>query len=163
MRKRNNHKIINNKNNSLKTSTSMKKEKAKKFFVDFDKEMGKDEALLAVFNKSNGKVCQTTIVTPNTIERQAQMAGVLARHIYDGLNGEGDECDKALADILTFAVKTALKWQGEGFEEEYDEGEDYKEEECADCPDMRTCNEKKAIAYRKKHHIPKPKKKSNKK
>lgn len=127
--------------------------------MDFDKEMSKEEALLAVFNKSNDKVCQTTIVTPNTIEKQAQMAGVLAEHIYKGLNGEGDECDKALADIMVFAVKKAFEWQ----EEEYDEDEDYKEEECADCPDMRTCNEKKAIAYRKKHHIPKPKKKSNKK
>ena len=141
----------------------MKKEKVKKFFMDFDKEMSSDEALLAVFNKNNDKVCQTTIVTPNTLERQAQVAGALAKHIYKGMNGEGDENDKVLADIIVFAVKKAFEWQEEDDEEEYYEDEDYKEEECADCPDMRTCNEKKAIAYRKKHHIPRPKKKSNKK
>lgn len=139
----------------------MKKEKARKFFMDFDKEMNNDEALFAVYNKDNGKGVGTWIAVPNTIKGQAQVASILAEHIHRGLNG--DETDKALADILTFAVKTALKWQEEGFEEEYDEDEDYKEEECADCPDMRTCNEKKAIAYRKKHHIPRPKKKSNKK
>lgn len=45
MERKNNHKTINNNNNSLKQETSMKKEKVKEFFVDFDKEMSKEESL----------------------------------------------------------------------------------------------------------------------
>jgi len=131
--------------------------------VDFDKAMSDDETFFALWNKDSDKENTTLVVAPNTVESQAQAAAILAKRIYEGMNGEGNENDKVLADIIVFAVKKAFEWQEEDDEEEYDEDEDYKEEECADCSDMRTCNEKKAIAYRKKHHIPRPKKKSNKK
>lgn len=137
----------------------MKKEKAKKFFVDFDKAMSDNETFFALWNKEGKKENTTLIVVPNTVESQAQTAAILEKHIFLGLVGEGDENDKIIADMVTFAVKKAQEEWREAQEQEEDE----EIEDCGDCPDMRTCNKEEAISYRKKHHIPRPKKKSNKK
>lgn len=127
----------------------MKKEKAMEFFKNFDKAMSEGETLLSVYhNEKNGA---TIIATPRT-EDEETIAYAISYHIYQAISGEGDENDERLARILTQAVKFAL----DVYNREQDEAE---EEDCAKCIDMRICNEPQAIAYRKKHHIPKPKKK----
>lgn len=127
----------------------MKKEKAMEFFKNFDKAMSEGETLLGVYhNEKNGA---TIIATPRT-EDEEIIAYAISYHIYQAISGEGDENDNRLARILTQAVKFAH----DVYNKEQDEAE---EEDCATCIDIRTCNEPQAIAYRKKNHIPKPKKK----
>lgn len=127
----------------------MKKEKAMEFFKNFDKAMSEGEALFGVYhNEKNGA---TIIATPRT-EDEEIIAYAISYHIYQAISGEGDANDNRLARILTQAVKFAHDVYNK-------EIEDAEEEDCATCIDIRTCNEPQAIAYRKKHHIPKPKKK----
>jgi hypothetical protein len=126
----------------------MKKEKAMEFFKNFDKAMSEGDTLLSVYhNEKNGA---TIIATPR-IEDEETTAYVISYHIYQAISGEGDENDNRLARILTQAVKFA--------HDVYNKEQDEAIEDCAKCIDVRICNEPTAIAYRKKHHIPKPKKK----
>ncbi len=134
----------------------MKKEQARKKFIEFDNAMSDGETFFGLYNKEDDKETTTMVIVPNTTEGEAQIASLLALRLHNALKGMGDESDKTLLSIISFAIKKVNDWC-----EEDDEQEEI--EECADCKYMRKCNEENAIKYRKMHNIPKPKKKSNKK
>ena len=138
----------------------MNKEQVKKKLIEFDNAMNDGEAFVGIYNKENEKEKHLTtfIVVPNSMNGEAQVSATLAMHLYKAMNGMGDESDKALLRIVTYAVKKVDEWCDEDELQEQGEIED-----CADCKYMRTCNEDNAIKYRKAHNIPKPKKKSKKK
>ena len=157
-KKQKNKTISNITFNPLTKETFMNEKQVKKRLIEFDNAMSDGEAFVGIYNKENEKEKHLTtfIVVPNSMNGEAQVSATLAMHLYKAMNGMGDESDKALLRIVTYAVKKVDEWCDE--DDEKDEIED-----CGDCEYMRTCNEENAIKYRKMHHIPKPQKKTNKK
>lgn len=93
----------------------------------------------------------------------------IAAILDTSLTGKGDEGMDEVAHIILEALKlvqasksiAGLKLAAEmlkGVTEKAGILDDDDEEGCGDCELMKVCNEEQAIAYRKAHGIPRPKK-----
>ncbi len=128
--------------------------------------MSNDETLFAIY--VNDKNDDLSFLT--TGEDDKNIICAIAAFLETSLRGNGDEGTDRVTHIILEALKlvqtsksvAGLKLVTEvlkGFCENaglLDDDDD--EEDCADCELMKVCNDEQAIAYRKAHGIPRPKK-----
>jgi hypothetical protein len=149
--------------------------KTKKFNVTSELEkiaqkMSNDETLFAIY--VNDKKKELSVLT--TGEDDKNIICTIAAILETSLTGHGDEGMDRVTHIILEALKlvqtsksiAGLKLATEmlkgivekaGLLDDEDDGVD-EEEDCGDCELMKVCNEEQAIAYRKAHGIPRPKK-----
>lgn len=108
------------------------------------------------------------------VSDKKDVTAAIAAIITTSLQGKGDDGIDALTDIILDAVKlvrqspiaglilvnreledTLEEWKREMAKDTEPEEEEHP---CEGCADILTCMDKDAIDYRKKHHLPKPKK-----
>ena len=131
--------------------------------------MNNDETLFAIY--VNDKKQELSVLT--TGENDKNIICTIAAILETSLTGHGDEGMDRVTHIILEALKlvqtsksiAGLKLATEmlkGVAEKAgllnDENEDEDEDDCGDCELMKVCNEEQAIAYRKAHGIPRPKK-----
>lgn len=126
--------------------------------------MSNDETLFAIY--VNDKKKELSVLT--TGEDDKDIVCTIAAILETSLTGKGDEGMDRVTHIILEALKlvqTSKSIAGLKLATEMLKGVaekagllDDKEEGCGDCELMRVCNEEQAIAYRKAHGIPRPKK-----
>lgn len=132
--------------------------------------MNNDETLFAIY--VNDKKEELTVLT--TGEDDKNIICTIAAILETSLTGEGDEGIDRVTHIILEALKlvqtsksiAGLKLATEmlkGVAEKAgllddDDNDVDEEEDCGDCELMKVCNNEQAIAYRKAHGIPRPKK-----
>jgi hypothetical protein len=132
--------------------------------------MSDDETLFAIY--ANDKKRDLSVLT--TGEDDKDIICTIAAILETSLTGKGDEGMDRVTHIILEALKLVqtsksiaglklatemLKGVAEkaGLLNDNDNDVD-DEEDCGDCELMKVCDEKQAIAYRKAHGIPRPKK-----
>ena len=148
--------------------------KTKEFKVESEleriaKNLSNEETLFAIY--VNDKTGDLSILT--TGEGDANIVSALAEILEMSLTNKGDEGMDRVTKIIITALKlvqgshsiAGLKLATEMLkgilEDELLNNNDDDEkivEDCDGCELIKTCNEEKAIKYRKAHGIPKPKK-----
>jgi hypothetical protein len=127
--------------------------------------MSNDETLFAIY--VNDKEKELSVLA--TGENDKNIICTIAAILETSLTGEGDEGMDRVTHIILEALKlvqtsksiAGLKLAAEmlkGVAEKAGLVDDKDEENCGDCELMKVCNEEQAIAYRKAHGIPRPKK-----
>ena len=127
--------------------------------------MSNDETLFAIY--VNDKKRELSVLT--TGEDDKNIICTIAAILETSLTDNGDEGMDRVTHIILEALKlvqtsesiAGLKLATEmlkGVAEKAGLLDDDDEEDCGDCELMRVCDEEKAIAYRKTHGIPRPKK-----
>ena len=142
----------------------------KKFSVSSELEkiaqkISDDETLFAIYvNDKKGELSALT-----TGEDDKDIVCTIAAILETSLTGKGDEGMDRVTDIILKALKlvqtsksiAGLKLATEILKNAAEKAglvDDKDEEDCGDCELMKVCNEEQAIAYRKAHGIPRPKK-----
>ena len=124
-----------------------------------------NETLFAIY--VNDKKKELSVLT--TGENDKDIICTIAALLETSLTGNGDEGMDRVTHIILEALKlvqasksiAGLKLATEmlkGVAEKAGLLDDDDEEDCGDCELMKVCNEEQAIAYRKAHGIPRPKK-----
>ena len=124
-----------------------------------------DETLFAIY--VNDKKEELAVLT--TGEDDKNIICTIAAILETSLTGNGDEGMDRVTHIILEALKlvqTSKSFAGlklatemlKGVAEKAGLLDDNNEENCGDCELIKVCNEEKAIAYRKAHGIPRPKK-----
>ena len=132
--------------------------------------MSDDETLFAIY--VNDKKKELSVLT--TGEDDKNIICTIAAILKTSLTGHGNEGMDRVTHIILEALKlvqtsksiAGLKLATEmlkGVAEKAgllddDDNDVDEEEDCGDCELIKVCNEEKAIAYRKAHGIPRPKK-----
>jgi hypothetical protein len=127
--------------------------------------MTNDATLFAIY--VNDKEEELSVLT--TGEDDKDIICSIAAILETSLTGHGDEGMDRVTHIILEALKlvqtsksiAGLKLATEmlkGVAEKAGLLEDEEEDGCGDCELMKVCNEEQAIAYRKAHGIPRPKK-----
>ena len=127
--------------------------------------MTNDATLFAIY--VNDKEKELSVLT--TGEDNKNIICTIAAILETSLTGHGDEGIDRVTHIILEALKlvqtsksvAGLKLATEmlkGVAEKAGLLEDEEEDGCGDCELMKVCNEEQAIAYRKAHGIPRPKK-----
>ena len=127
--------------------------------------MSNDETLFAIY--VNDKEKELSVLT--TGENDKNIICTIAAILETSLTGKGDEGTDRTTHIILESLKlvqtsksiAGLKLATEmlkGVAEKAGLLDDDDEEDCGDCELMKVCNEEQAIAYRKAHGIPRPKK-----
>ena len=127
--------------------------------------MSNDETLFAIY--VNDKKEELSVLT--TGEDDKDIICTIAAILETSLTGNGDEGMDRVTHIILEALKlvqtsksiAGLKLATEmlkGVAEKAGLLDDDDKEGCGDCEFMKVCNEEQAIAYRKAHGIPRPKK-----
>ena len=128
--------------------------------------MSNDDTLFAIY--VNDKKKELSVLT--TGENDKNIICTIAAILKTSLTGKGDEGMDRVTHIILDALKlvqasksiAGLKLAAELLKSVVeksglvDDGD--QEEDCGDCELMKVCNEEQAIAYRKAHGIPRPKK-----
>ena len=123
------------------------------------------EALFAIY--VNDKEEELSVLT--TGENEKNIICTIAAILETSLTGHGDEGMNRVTHIILEALKlvqTSKSIAGLKLATEMLKGvagkagllNDEDEEDCGDCELMKVCNDEQAIAYRKAHGIPRPKK-----
>jgi len=128
--------------------------------------MNNDETLFAIYvNNKKGELSALT-----TGEDDKDIVCTIAAILETSLTGKGDEGMDRVTHIILEALKlvqtsksiAGLKLATEMLKNAAEKAglvdDNNEEEDCGDCELMKVCNEKQAIAYRKAHGIPRPKK-----
>jgi len=129
------------------------------------KNISNDETLFAIY--VNDKKEELAALT--TGENDKNIICTIAAILETSLTGNGDEGMDRVTHIILEALKlvqtsksiAGLKLATEmlkGVAESAGLLDDNNEEDCGDCELIKVCNEEQAIAYRKAHGIPRPKK-----
>lgn len=124
-----------------------------------------DETLFAIY--VNDKKKELSVLT--TGENDKDIVCTIAAILETSLTGHGNEGMDRVTHIILEALKlvqtsksiAGLKLATEMLKSVAEKAgllDDKDEEGCGDCELMKVCNEEQAIAYRKAHGIPKPKK-----
>lgn len=127
--------------------------------------MSDDETLFAIY--VNDKKKELSVLT--TGEDDKNIICTIAAILETSLTGNGNEGMDRVTHIILGALKlvqtsksiAGLKLATEmlkGVAEKAGLLDDDDEEDCGDCKFMKVCNQEQAIAYRKAHGIPRPKK-----
>ena len=127
--------------------------------------MSNDETLFAIY--VNDKKKELSVLA--TGEDDEDIVCTIAAILETSLTGNGDEGMDRVTHIILEALKlvqtsksiAGLKLATEmlkGVAEKAGLLDDDDKEGCGDCELMKVCNEEQAIAYRKAHGIPRPKK-----
>ena len=127
--------------------------------------MSNDDTLFAIY--VNDKKKELSALT--TGEDDNEIICTIAALLETSLTGNGDEGMDRVTHIILEALKlvqmsksiAGLKLATEmlkGVAEKAGLLDDEDEDGCGDCELMKVCNEEQAIAYRKAHGIPRPKK-----
>jgi len=127
--------------------------------------MSNDETLFAIY--VNEKKKELSALT--TGEDDKNVVCTIAAILETSLTGKGNEGMDRVAHIILEALKlvqtsnsiAGLKLATEMLKSVAEKAglvDDNNEEDCGDCELMKVCNEEQAIAYRKAHGIPRPKK-----
>lgn len=128
--------------------------------------MSNNETLFAIYVNDNER--DLSVLT--TGEDDKNIICTIAAILKTSLTGKGDEGMDRVTHIILDALKlvqasksiAGLKLAAELLKSVVeksglvDDGD--QEEDCGDCELMKVCNEEQAIAYRKAHGIPRPKK-----
>lgn len=129
------------------------------------KKASNDDTLFAIY--VNEKTKDLSVLTAG--EDNNNIICAIAAILKMSLTGHGDEGMDVVAHIILEALKlvqtsnsiAGLKLATEmlkGVAEKAGLLDDDDEEDCGDCKFMKVCNQEQAIAYRKAHGIPRPKK-----
>lgn len=124
-----------------------------------------NETLFAIY--VNDKKKKLSVLT--TGENDKDIVCTIAAILETSLTGKGDEGMDRVTHIILEALKlvqtsksiAGLKLATEMLKNAAKKAglvDDKDEEDCGDCELMKVCNEEQAIAYRKAHGIPRPKK-----
>jgi len=127
--------------------------------------MSDDETLFAIYVNDNER--DLSVLTP--VEDDKNIICTIAAILETSLTGKGDEGMDRVTHIILEALKlvqasksiAGLKIAAEMLKSVVEKSglvDDDKEDDCGDCELMKVCNEEQAIAYRKAHGIPRPKK-----
>ena len=128
-------------------------------------EMSNDENLFAIY--VNDKKKELSVLT--TGDDDKDIICTIAAILETSLTGEGGEGMDRVTHIILEALKlvqTSKSFAGlklatemlKGVAEKAGLFNDEDEEGCGNCELIKVCNEEQAIAYRKAHGIPRPKK-----
>ena len=142
-----------------------KKFNTPKVIKDLFENLGENETLFVLHdNSDNGEM-------NIGFSDKTKVVAAIASIITVSLQGKGDEGFDKLTEIILDAVKLVRQTPVVGLElihrelkdaiEEWkgvDNTDTEEEHPCEGCADILTCMDKDAIDYRKKHHLPKPKK-----
>lgn len=124
-----------------------------------------DETLFAIY--VNDKKKELSVLA--TGENDKDIVCTIAAIIGTSLTGHGDEGMDRVTHIILEAFKLVQKSKSiaglrlatemlKSVAEKAGLLDDNDKEDCGDCELMKVCNEEQAIAYRKAHGIPRPKK-----
>jgi len=147
-----------------------KKFKFEKELEKLAQKMGDDEALLAMH--LNRKNLDLSILVVDDEEYDKNIVCMVAAILETSLTGDGDSGFDRVTRIILDALKlvqgsdnpvAGLRLATEMLEGiaqkvKSDINEIEKDDDCSSCELNRTCNDDDAIAYRKAHGIPRPKK-----
>lgn len=127
--------------------------------------MTNDGNLFAIY--VNEKTADLSVLTAG--EDNKNIICAIAAIVDMSLTGKGDEGMDVVTHIILEALKLVQKSKSiaglklatemlKNVAEKAGLVDDNNEEDCGDCELMKVCNEEQAIAYRKAHGIPRPKK-----
>lgn len=147
-----------------------KKFKFEKELEKLAQKMGDDEVLLTMY--LNSKSGDLSILAVDDEEYDKNLVCTLAAIIETSLTGQGDKGLNRVTRIILDALKLVQGSDNpvaglglatemlEGVAQKVKSGLEEAEEDgdCENCELNRTCNDDDAIAYRKAHGIPRPKK-----
>lgn len=147
-----------------------KKFKFEKELEKLAQNMGDDEILLAIH--ANAKNRDLSILAVDDEKNDSNLVCILAAIIETSLSGCEDEGLNRITRIILDALKlvqgsdnpeVGLRFATEMLEAVTQKikshlNEIEEDEDCASCELNRTCNDDDAIAYRKAHGIPRPRK-----
>lgn len=119
------------------------------------KRMSKSEVMAALHRKGD----EVTFVIDGK-DADEQIAALLAIFIESYFDGDYDEGRERLAKIILNAIKLLPPYSYfKTIEYICSQPDEDETEECKICNYLMTCNDKRAVEFRKAHGIPKPRKK----
>lgn len=133
----------------METKVNVSKE-----LYSLSKRMSKSEVMAALHRKGD----EVTFVIDGK-DADEQIEALLAIFIESYFDGDYDEGRERLAKIILNAIKLLPPYSFFKAIEYICSQPDEDETDCEDCKYLMSCNEKRAVEFRKAHGIPKPRKK----